>query len=65
MKHKLLCLLLAVNFSTLFAQENRFVSKEKWPRHADGTSDYDDKIIMPEPNMLIEDIQKTFPKKNG
>lgn len=39
------------------------LSKVKWPRHADGTSNYDDKIIMPEPNKLIEYIQKMFTKK--
>lgn len=58
-----------INNSSLKEYENLMLnnecdlSKVKWPRHADGTSDYDDKIIMPEPNKLIEDIQKTFPKK--
>ena len=44
-----------INEATLKEYENLIknntcdLSKVTWPRHADGTSDYDDKIIMPEP----------------
>ena len=43
-----------INEATLKEYENLIknntcdLSKVTWPRHADGTSDYDDKIIMPE-----------------
>ena len=58
-----------INNSTLLEYEELIknnscdLSKVTWPRHADGTSNYDDKIIMPEPNKLIEYIQKMFTKK--
>ena len=43
------------------------LSKVTWPRHADGTSDYDDKIIMPELLISIEntDIDKAIAGKDN
>ena len=48
-----------INEATLKEYENLIknntcdLSKVTWPRHADGTSDYDDKVIMPEPLIPI------------
>lgn len=53
-----------VNEETLFQYYNVIqnnncdLSKVAWPRHADGTSEYDDKIIIPEPIILSEILER-------
>lgn len=34
--------------------------KVTWPRHADGTCDYDDKIIIPDSVKIVEELKKEF-----
>lgn len=42
------------------------LSKVTWPRHADGTCDYDDKIIIPDSVKIVEELKKEFSvKKNA
>lgn len=36
------------------------LSKVTWPRHADGTCDYDDKIIIPDSVKIVEELKKEF-----
>ena len=46
------------NYSSLIVNGECDLAKVSWPRHADGTSDYDEKILIPEP-FLIDDVIPT------
>lgn len=52
-----------INKETLEQYENLIkdgkcdLEKVTWPRHADGTSEFDDKIISPEPIITEEDLE--------
>lgn len=46
------------NYSSLIVNGECDLAKVSWPRHADGTSDYDGKILIPEP-FLIDDVIPT------
>ena len=40
------------------------LSKVTWPRHADGTCDYDKKTKKPQPTLLYEELEKVFDEQN-
>jgi len=54
-------------FNNLIITGKCDLSRVTWPRHADGTSDYDDKIIMPEPLISTKNtsLDKTTAGKNN
>ena len=46
------------NYSSLIVNGECDLAKVSWPRHADGSCDYDEKILIPEP-FLIDDVIPT------
>ena len=54
-------------FNNLIITGKCDLSRVTWPRHADGTSNYDDKIIMPEPLIPTgnTDIDEVTAGKNN
>ena len=40
------------------------LSKVTWPRHADGSCDYDKEIKEPKTNLLYEELEKAFDEQN-
>ena len=47
-----------MQYEKLIKDGNCDLSKVTWPRHADGTSEFDDKIIIPEPIITEEDLER-------